>query len=239
MAIETNRLRLREMKQSDYYALCKILQDAEVMYAYEGAFSDAEVQEWLDKQIRNYEELGFGLWAVTLKGTDEMIGQCGLTMQNYNDIQVLEVGYLFQKSFWGKGYATEAASACRDYAFGKLNAAEVFSIIRDTNTASQNVAKRNGMALVDKFIKNCRNVDMPHLLFSVKRPDSFGEFCTCDSYDCDYHPRKHNNECTACIGKNLRNHEIPNCFFNSIGNEADVKSNYSFYKFAEEVMAKA
>ncbi|MCL1981996.1 MAG: GNAT family N-acetyltransferase, partial [Clostridiales bacterium] len=202
----------------------------------EGAFSDAEVQEWLDKQIRNYEEFGFGLWAVTLKGTGEMIGQCGLTMQSCKDRQVLEVGYLFQKSVWGNGYATEAAIACRDYAFDKLNASEVFSIIRDTNTASQNVAKRNGMTLVDTFNKNYRSVDMPHFLFSVKRQKPNGEFCTCDCYECEFHPRKHNNECTACIGKNLSNHEIPNCFFSSIGNETDAKSNYSFYKFAEKVM---
>jgi [ribosomal protein S5]-alanine N-acetyltransferase len=169
MIIETSRLWLREMEQSDYPELCKILQDEDVMYAYEGGFSDAEVQAWLDKDINNYKELGFGRWAVILKGTNEMIGQCGLTIQNFNDKQVLEVSYLFQKSFWGHGYATEAAIACRDYAFEKLNASEVFSIIRDTNIASQNVAKRNGMTIVDKFIKHYRGIDMLHFLFSVKR----------------------------------------------------------------------
>jgi len=168
MVLETKRLWLREMEQSDYSSLCKILQDEEAMYAYEGVFSDDEVQSWLDKQIRNYEERGFGLWAVMLNGIDEMIGQCGLTMQEYSNKQILEVGYLFQKSFWGHGYATEAAIACRDYAFTKLNAPEVFSIIRDTNIASQNVAKRNGMTLADTFTKHYRGIDMPHFLFSVK-----------------------------------------------------------------------
>lgn len=169
MIIETSRLSLREMQQDDYSSLCKILQDADVMYAYEGIFSDVEVQDWLDKQIRNYKKYGFGLWAVTLKTTGEMIGQCGLTMQNYKDNQVLEVGYLFQKAFWHNGYATEAAIACRDYAFETLNADEVFSIIRDSNIASQNVAKRNGMTTADTFIKHYRSIDMPHFLFSVKR----------------------------------------------------------------------
>jgi len=157
------------MRASDYPALCRILQDEDVMYAYGGAFSDAEARKWLDKQIDNYETLGFGLWAAVLKETGEMIGQCGLTMQNYRDIQVLEVGYLFQKSFWGKGYATEAAAACRNYAFEKLNATEVFSIIRDTNTASQNVALRIGMTKVDTFIKHYRGIDMPHFLYSIQR----------------------------------------------------------------------
>lgn len=167
--LETERLYMRELRASDYAALCKILQDNEVMYAYEGAFSDAEAQAWLDKQLGNYKELGFGLWAVILKQTEEMIGQCGLTLQPYQEKQVLEVGYLFQKAFWGNGFATEAAKACKNYAFTTLNANEVFSIIRDTNIASQNVAKRNGMTRADTFIKHYRGIDMPHYLFSVSR----------------------------------------------------------------------
>jgi RimJ/RimL family protein N-acetyltransferase len=79
------------------------------------------------------------------------------------------VGYLFQKAYWHNGYATEAAIACRDYAFEKINADEVFSIIRDNNIASQNVAKRNGMTIKDTFVKHYRGIDMPHYLFSVKR----------------------------------------------------------------------
>ena len=169
MIIETDRLYLREMSQFDYSALCEILQDEDVMYAYEGAFIDAEVQAWLDKQINNYKELGFGLWAVILKETDKMIGQCGLTIQEYKDKKVLEVGYSFKKSVWGNGYAAEAAIACKEYAFEKLNAADVFSIIRDTNIASQNVARRNGMDITDTFIKHYRGIDMPHLVFSVKK----------------------------------------------------------------------
>ena len=140
------------------------------MYAYEGVFSESEVQEWLDKQLQRYKSHGFGLWAVILKENGEMIGQCGLTMQDYDGKQVLEVGYLFQKAFWHKGYATEAANACKEYAFDKLNADEVYSIIRDTNISSQNVAKRNGMSVCGAFNKNYRNVHMPHLVLSVRRP---------------------------------------------------------------------
>ncbi len=169
MILETKRLYLRELKQSDFLSLCKILQDKDVMYAYEHAFDDDEVQKWLDSQINRYKDYGFGLWAVILKETDEMIGQCGLSMQDCNGMQVLEVGYLFQKIFWHKGYASEAAIACKEYAFEILNADEVFSIIRDTNIASQNVAKRNGMEVTKRFIKHYYGVDMPHLVFSIKR----------------------------------------------------------------------
>lgn len=173
MILETKRLYLREMNQSDYPALCKILQDPDVMYAYEHAFDDVEAQEWLDKQFKRYKDYGFGLWAVILKETGEMIGQCGLTMQEFNNREVLEVGYLFQKEFWHRGYASEAAIACKEYAFDTLNANEVFSIIRANNIASQNVAKRNGMTLTDRFMKHYYGIDMPHLVFSIKRDKEY------------------------------------------------------------------
>jgi len=172
VVLETERLYLRRMEQSDFPSLCRIMQDEKVMYAYEHAFDDGEVQTWLDRQIERYKNYGFGLWAAVLKENGEMVGQCGLTMQDYLDKQILEVGYLFQRAYWHRGYASEAAIACRDYAFAKLDAEEVFSIIRDTNIASQNVAKRNGMKMVDKFVKHYYGIDMPHLLFSVKRVNS-------------------------------------------------------------------
>lgn len=169
MILETERLYMRELRQTDIEALSKILQDEETMYAYEGAFSDEEVQEWLDRQIARYKKWNFGLWAVVLKETDEMIGQCGLTMQPWKDNEVLEIGYLFQRAYWHKGYALESAKACKQYAFEKLDAKEVCSIIRDTNTASQNVAIRNDMILTDSWTKHYKGVDMPHYRYICVR----------------------------------------------------------------------
>ena len=165
--IETDRLYLRELEQSDFEALCLILKDDKAMYAYEGAFNDNEVQEWLDRQISRYQKYGFGLWAAVLKENNKMIGQCGLTMQPWKDNEVLEIGYLFQRKYWHNGYATEAAKTCKKYAFEVLNANEVCSIIRDTNTASQNVALRNGMTVEDKWVKHYRGVDMPHYRYII------------------------------------------------------------------------
>ncbi|MFV0342598.1 MAG: GNAT family N-acetyltransferase [Anaerocolumna sp.] len=169
MILITDRLILKKLTNKDFGPLCKILQNPDVMYAYEHAFSDAEVKDWLDKQIKRYKDDGFGMWAVFLKETNELIGQCGLTMQEFNQNQVLEVGYLFQQDFWHMGYATEAAIACKEYAFEKLAANEVYSIIRDNNIPSQNVALRNGMTIVDEFTKHYYGMDMLHYVYrSVK-----------------------------------------------------------------------
>ncbi len=169
MIFETERLYLREMNQADFHSLCQILQDEDTMYAYEGAFSDEEVQEWLDRQISRYQKWNFGLWAVILKETDEMIGQCGLTIQPWKETEVLEIGYLFNRLYWHMGYAAEAAKACKKYAFDVLKADEVCSIIRDTNIASQNVAVRNGMKRADTWIKHYRGIDMPHYRYVVQK----------------------------------------------------------------------
>ena len=168
MILETERLYFREMKQTDFNSLCKILQDEDTMYAYEGAFNDNEVHEWLDRQLSRYQKWNFGLWAVILKETGEMIGQCGLTMQPWKETEVLETGYLFNRLYWHKGYATEAANACIKYAFEVLKADEVCSIIRDINIASQNVAIRNGMAITDTWTKHYRGIDMSHYCYVIR-----------------------------------------------------------------------
>lgn len=169
--LETDRLYLRELCQEDFPSLCRILQDEQAMYAYEGAFTDQEVRQWLDCQLMRYKKYNFGLWAVVLKQTDRMIGQCGLTMQKWKEMEVLEIGYLFEREHWHKGYATEAAQACKKYAFEVLKAEEVCSIIRDTNTASQKVALRNGMKLQDTWTKHYRGIDMPHFRFTLQRSE--------------------------------------------------------------------
>ena len=95
--------------------------------------------------------------------------QCGITKQRIPEKEVLEVGYLFSADYWHKGFATEAAIACKNYAFENLGANEVYSIIRDNNYASQNVAKRNGMKEVGRFNKHYYGIDMPHIVFRTEK----------------------------------------------------------------------
>ena len=167
MIIKAQRLILREMTWDDYPALAAILQDEQTMVAYEGAMSDEETRAWLEKQLVRYKEDGFGLWAVVLKESGGMIGQAGISWQEADGRRLPEIGYLFNRAYWGNGYAIEAACACKQYAFERLGFDEVCSIIRDTNLPSINVAIRNGMLARHRFIKHYRNVDMPHIVFTV------------------------------------------------------------------------
>ncbi|MCL2736332.1 MAG: GNAT family N-acetyltransferase [Propionibacteriaceae bacterium] len=163
----STRLVLREMTADDLPDLASMLQDPQAMMAYEGPFTDAEVQAWLDRQLSNYARDGYGLWAVTLGGA--MIGQCGITWQNIDGTRCPEIGYHIKRAYWRHGYAVEAAAACRDYAFDTLGMDEVFAQVRDTNIASMNVAIRVGMTIRSRFVKNYRGVGMPHYAFSVRK----------------------------------------------------------------------
>ena len=167
--LETERLILREMTQDDYGDLFEILQDKETMYAYEHAFSADEAQEWLEKQISRYKNDGFGLWAVILKTSGEFVGQCGITRQDIEGDTVPEIGYLLKRKHWHNGYASEAAKACKNYAFDTLGFNKVYSIIRDNNYASQKVAERNGMTVVKSFVKHYYGMDMPHIVYCADK----------------------------------------------------------------------
>ena len=131
--LQTPRLFLREMTQDDLPALCRTLQDEKAMYAYEHAFSGRKRRLGSTASLDRYRRDGFGLWAVILKETGQMIGQCGITWQDAGGAQVPEIGYLLERAYWHRGYATEAAAACREYAFHTLGISRVYSIIRDTN----------------------------------------------------------------------------------------------------------
>jgi RimJ/RimL family protein N-acetyltransferase len=171
MLPRTDRLELRELTDADLPALRAILTDGETMTAYNGAFSEAEVRDWLQRQRGRYRNDGFGLWAVIDRATGEVIGQTGITRQRIEDDEVFEVGYLFRRDRWHHGYAAEAASACVDWAFASLPVDAVWAKVRDTNIASMNVAIGLGMRVRRRFVVRYRGVDMPHLGFAVTRAE--------------------------------------------------------------------
>ena len=112
--METERLILRQMEWSDLNDLKEMLFDPKVMYAYEHNFTEEDAKVWLERQLNRYEQFGFGLWAMVEKKSGEMVGQAGITWQECEGEKVLEIGYLLKYRHWYKGYASEAAIACRN-----------------------------------------------------------------------------------------------------------------------------
>ncbi len=175
--LATPRTILREYTQRDFEALCTILGDSRTMYAWGQGFEAQETQEWLDEQIKSYEQNGFGIWAIVDKNSGEIIGNAGL---NYTAIhahktsqeqpqKVIEIGYLLRHDFWGKGYATECANACIEYAFSVLGLEKLCCFVKEDNLASIKVAQRLGMKKVDECVKSYKGKELPHLVFEAQK----------------------------------------------------------------------
>lgn len=152
--IETERLYLRELLIDDKKDLMKVLSNTESMKFYPHPFSDKEVERWIKWNIENYKKYKHGLWAVILKEGEVFIGDCGITMQNIGDETIPEIGFHIIKEYCNKGFATEAALACKEYAFKVLNYHEVFSYTTVRNIPSQKVAEKIGMNVYKYFEKN-------------------------------------------------------------------------------------
>lgn len=163
--LETERLLLRHMETEDADAMYAVIGDPIAMQYYPRPFARDDAALWIEHNRRRYEQDGYGLWAVVLKGNGEVIGDCGLTRQMVEDVPELEVGYHFQRKHWGRGYATEAARACMKMALEQLGAGKVISLIRPENMPSCRVAERNGM----KVEREIMRAGLAHLVYAMKR----------------------------------------------------------------------
>jgi ribosomal-protein-alanine N-acetyltransferase len=139
--IETERLALRRLTLNDLDALAAIYADEDVL-AYE---QTKEELEWIINIY--YGQYGFGLWATTLKETNEFIGRCGLLPWTIDGREEVEVAYLLAKEHWGRGLGTEAARAILAYGFGELHLSRLICLIDPANDASVKVAIKIGMSL--------------------------------------------------------------------------------------------
>ena len=151
MRIETERLILREMTPDDYADLYAVLADSDIMQHYPYTFDEERVRGWIAKNMERYQIFGFGLWAVVLKETGEMIGDCGLTMQVITGQIKPEIGYHIRKDCQRKGYGSEAARASRDWTFENTPFNMIYSYMKYTNVGSYSTALANGMHQVDEF----------------------------------------------------------------------------------------
>ena len=150
--LETKRLILRPMLESDFEALLLIFTDPKVMAAFDHPpFTREQMGHWLKRNLNHQNEFGYGLFSVLLKETGELIGDCGLEMME--DMGAAELGYDFRSDFWNQGFATEAATAVKDYAFNTLRLPQLISLIRLGNLSSRRVAEKVGMTVLEEFTR--------------------------------------------------------------------------------------
>lgn len=143
--LETGRLFLREFRPDDADALMDVLGDPVAMQYYPAPFDRAEVDEWIIRNLARYADAGFGMWAMLLKGSGTLIGDCGCYVRELQGNFECELGWHVRRDHWGRGYASEAAQHCIEYAFLKLGVERVIALVRPENLSSCRVAEKNGM----------------------------------------------------------------------------------------------
>lgn len=167
---ETPRLILRELTTDDAETLFRIYHEPNVYTYYsKGPPETVEIERAnLARHLDHYARYGFGLWGTVLRETGELIGRCGLLNQTVDDVAEVEIGYLLSPRFWGRGLASEAARAIRDYGFGTLGRTRLVSIINVRNVPSQRVALAMGMRPEKRTQFNGVDVDLYAIEQGVK-----------------------------------------------------------------------
>ena len=150
--LETDRLVLRPMSDSDYKSLQEVLSDPETMKYYAAPYDEAGVQKWIDWCKASQAKRGFSLWSVILKETGQMIGDCGVSMQIIDDEMRPEIGYHLNKKYHHQGIGKEMTQAVRDYFFTYFNENEVYSYMDKDNLPSYKTAEANGMTYLHNYI---------------------------------------------------------------------------------------
>jgi RimJ/RimL family protein N-acetyltransferase len=140
VVIETDRLRLRELRSGDLDALAAMFADPEQMRFYARPRTHDEAAQWLDRHLAMYDQLGFGLWAIELKSSVCFAGYCGIRPLKLGGDAATEVAWRVEKTHWKQGLATEAATSVRDLANRRLTA-----LIPPDHQASRRVAEKIGM----------------------------------------------------------------------------------------------
>jgi ribosomal-protein-alanine N-acetyltransferase len=150
---KTDRLLFRRITEQDFdtwLAFCKYPDSLKYIFSQEQLKVEDPIERcniWFKRVFNRYEnELG-GMNALIDKQTGELVGQCGLLIQTIDDIEELEISYSLMPANRGKGYASEAAKKCKEFAFENNFATSLISVIVPENSASIKVAMNNGMKL--------------------------------------------------------------------------------------------
>jgi len=142
--LETPRLVLRELRLDDSDFVAEMLAHPEVMHFWPKTYTRDEAESWIRKHQERYARDGYGYWLALDKSTGYPIGQAGLLRQEVDGAIETGIGYIIHRPFWRQGYATEAATACRDYAFEKIGKQRLVVLVRPENVVSVKVASNIG-----------------------------------------------------------------------------------------------
>jgi RimJ/RimL family protein N-acetyltransferase len=167
---ETKRLRFRKIEESDaaIWEGFFINNSSEEYLGLDLTMSIKDQSaDWIKIQLQRYKDKRYGLYALIEIETGNYIGQCGLLAQKIENNNEIEIGYHLIPKYWGRGFGTEAAQGCRNFAFENNICDSLISIIDIRNNASQNVATKNGM----KNTKQLRLYDLDVYLFRIKREE--------------------------------------------------------------------
>ena len=143
----TQRLSFRLLNLEDIGNLQVVFTDPVAMRHYPGLKGIEETRDDIERCIASYARHGHGFWAVCLRESGQFIGRCGILHQELRAKPDKEIAYAFQRRFWGRGYATEAARAVKEAAFQLFDFPYVVSFIAPENEPSIKVALRVGMEL--------------------------------------------------------------------------------------------
>jgi RimJ/RimL family protein N-acetyltransferase len=150
----TSRLRAERLRPAHAAEVHRMHLDAAVMAHLGGVRDEAFDRAYLERNLRHWDEFGFGPWVVSEIGGSEPIGRGLLRHLPVDGIDEVEVGYAFYPTYWGKGYATEIAAACVDLAYRVLDAPAVVAITSPTNVASQHVLEKCGLVYERPYEKD-------------------------------------------------------------------------------------
>ncbi len=142
---------LSPLKYPGYNWLTMAVSDLSADVAPSQAFTEAHIRNWISRNKDRYETFEFGLWAVCLKDSGEMIGDCGLTMQKIGDVIRPEIGYHIRRDLHRQGYAKEAAIAVRDWTFQNTPFRAIYSYMKYDNVASCECAKAWGCKQIVEY----------------------------------------------------------------------------------------
>jgi len=145
MILTTERLRLRPLRRDDLDLLAALYADPQVMRFSLGLLDRKQTHEKLDKILATAAVENWNSFAVEPIEDDRFAGICGFAPQTIDDVDEIELGYRLMPEFWGRGIATEAARACRDYAFETLRLPRIISIIEPANIGSIRVTEKTGL----------------------------------------------------------------------------------------------